>query len=453
MKVHFLGGAHGVTGSRFLVESSQSRLLVDCGLFQGLKELRMKNWSPFPVEPSSIDAILLTHAHLDHSGYIPRLFSEGFNGPVFCTAPTKDLCQILLSDSGHLQEEEAQYRNRKGTTKHRPALALYTEALARQSLHLFQTCELNVHQSMGDFQFSFQEAGHILGASSIVLEYNEKRLVFSGDLGRYNDLLMTDPAPCPSADYVFMESTYGDRLHPKENTIEAISNLLKDLIPQKGVLLIPAFAVGRAQTLLYVLHQVFQKDPSLRVPVYLNSPMAVSATHLFQKHNLEHKLSPELTSQVCDIAQFVNTVEDSRRLNEKSGPMVIISASGMLSGGRILHHIKAFAPSPRNALLLVGFQAPGTRGYHLANGAQELKIHGQYVPIKAQVHNLQTLSAHGDQSDLLEWIHSLSPQKCKGIYLIHGEPAAADALRVKIKDQMEVPVYLPHLGEVVDLRF
>jgi metallo-beta-lactamase family protein len=451
MKLHFLGGASCVTGSKYLLESDDCRILIDCGLFQGIKDLRLKNWEPITPDPETVDAIILTHAHLDHSGYIPRFISHGFNGTVYSTEATKELCNILLPDSGHLQEEEANYRNKRGRTKHSPALPLYTEDEAQVSLRSFRTQPTGKTFHVGPFQLTFRDAGHILGASSVLVECEGKSLLFSGDLGRFDDPLMTAPAMCPEVDYVIMESTYGDRNHPKDDPVETISLILRDMIKENGVLMIPSFAVGRAQTLLYILHQIFEKYPELKIPVFLNSPMATDVTVLFRKYLKEHKLESQECQSVCNVAHFVSSVDESIELNKQDGPMIIISASGMLTGGRILHHLKAFGGYAKNHILLAGFQAPGTRGYTISAGSKELKIHGQYLEIKAQVDQINALSAHADQEDLLHWLSPLKSKLPKKIFLVHGEPAASDTLRLKVKDNLGLEPHIPHLGETIEL--
>jgi metallo-beta-lactamase family protein len=449
MKIHFLGGAGTVTGSRFLVETTKYKALVDCGLFQGLKDLRLANWKDFPVSPDTIDSVLLTHAHLDHSGYIPKLIREGFRGKIYATEATRDLCKILLPDSGYLQEEQAEYMNRKKISKHSPALPLYTEKEAELSLQRFQVIENNSPFQLGPMQINFQNAGHILGASSIRVEAEKRSIMFSGDLGRYDDLLMAAPKACPNSDYIVMESTYGNKKHPNDDLVSFMENLIRGIIKNKGVLLIPSFAVGRTQSVLYLLHLVFKKFTELRIPIYVNSPMATDVTKLFERHTSEHKLNPKECHIVCESAKFVRTVDESKRLNESKGPMIIISASGMLTGGRILHHLIAFGSDPKNAILLPGFQAAGTRGYTLASGEKELKIYGRYVPINAKVYQTNALSAHADQRELLQWVGSLKKAPIK-LFLVHGEPSASDALRLRIKDQLKMDAHIPFLGEVFD---
>jgi len=435
MKITFLGAAGTVTGSKFLLATEQTRVLVDCGLFQGLKTLRLRNWQALPIKPEDIDAVALTHAHLDHSGYLPVLVRGGFRGPIHCTEPTKDLANILLPDSGHLQEEDARYANRRGFSKHRPARPLYTESEARRVATAFQPVGFDQDVEIGDLTVRFVPAGHILGASSVIVRHGSRTVLISGDLGRPDDLLMNAPVPPGQPDWVVMESTYGDRRHEAADPIELLGRVVKRTVARRGVLLIPAFAVGRAQALLYCLHELFARGKVDRVPVYLNSPMATDVTDLYQRHAQYLRLSREACVAACRTATFVNSVEESKALNGRAGPMIIVSASGMLTGGRVLHHLEAFAPNPDNTILLAGFQAPGTRGEALASGAKNLKVHGQYVSVKAEVARLDAFSAHADQGDLTDWLGQCR-RKPRGVILVHGEPAASDRLRLHIEDTL-----------------
>ncbi len=451
MKIHFLGGAGTVTGSKFLVETRRARLLVDCGLFQGLKALRLRNRQPLPLQPSDLDAIVLTHAHIDHSGYLPVVVRDGFRGPIYATAPTRDLVRILLPDSGHLQEEDARYANKKKFSKHHPALPLYTEADAEHAAGRVQAIDRGAAIEIGDLTVRLGRAGHILGASTVVVESRGRTVVFSGDLGRADDLLMHPPEAPPPADVVIMESTYGDRRHPEGDPIEMIRPLVARVVERGGVLLVPSFAVGRAQMMLYCIHRLFEQGAVERVPVYVNSPMATDVTRLFRHHHAEHKLDAEQSAAVCADATFVGSVEESKELNRQRGPMIIISASGMLTGGRILHHLKEFGPDPKNAILLPGFQAAGTRGEALARGVDEIKVHGRYVPIRAEVQQLHAFSAHADRDGLLQWLAG-SGREPEEVVLVHGEPAAADALRQRIEERFGCEVTIPALGDTMHVR-
>lgn len=449
MKIKFLGAAGTVTGSKYLLESnSGQRILIDCGLFQGLKQLRLRNWENFPIDPKSISALILTHAHLDHSGYIPKLVKEGFCNEIFCSSPTRAVAEILLEDSAKLKEEEAEYANRKNFSKHHPALALYTDEDVQKSLKLFRTRNLKEEFSIDDFKVKFYEAGHIIGAVSVLIEADNTSILFSGDLGRYHDLLLDPPAHPPVADYIVMESTYGNKLHTDINPIEAMKELISSTVEKESVLLIASFALGRAQTLLYTIYKVFEQYPNLKIPVYVNSPMAESITRISQQFISEHKLDKETLNKIYGIATFVADVNESKELNKKSGPMIIISASGMLTGGRILHHLQAFGNDSSNTIVLAGFQAAGTRGAALARGERSIKFFGYYHDIEADVKLFDFLSAHADQSELLSWLKS-AVTKPKKVFLSHGEPEAADTLRRKIEEELNLPAKVAEDGEEV----
>lgn len=445
MRITFLGATGTVTGSKYLVEAGGRTLLVDCGLFQGYKQLRLRNWAPPPVDPRRVDVVLLTHAHIDHSGYFPLLARSGFSGRLWCTEATRDLAAILLPDAGHLQEEEAAYLNRHGKSKHKPALPLYTEDDARKSLERIGGVEFGETVPLGGgVTARFAPAGHILGAASIVIEHDGRSVLFSGDLGRADDLVMRPPARGLAADHVVVESTYGDRLHHPADPVERLGDVIRRTHARGGVVVIPAFAVGRAQTLLYAIHRLRRANAIPELPVFLNSPMAVDATELYHRYRAQHRLSPEECAGMCKAAHIVRSPTESKALNMRPGPMVIISASGMATGGRVLHHLKAFAPDPKNTILLAGFQAGGTRGATIAAGAPEVKIHGEQVPIRAEVAQLDNLSAHADQRGLLDWLAALGAPP-KRVFVTHGEPGAADTLRRLVAERFgwrsEVPEY------------
>lgn len=442
-----LGGAGTVTGSKHLLRSGQHRLLVDCGLFQGLKSLRLLNWKPLPVDPASIDAVLLTHAHLDHSGYLPRLVREGFRGPIFCTDATLDVARLILRDSGHLQEKDAEYANRKGFSKHHPALPLYTVRDAEQALKQFEP--VNVHTPIalpGGATATFRWAGHILGAATIEVAWKGKTIVFSGDLGRYNDPVMVDPEPVPEADYLVVESTYGDRLHGRRNAADALGKVVERTVARGGTVIIPAFAVGRAQQLLYYLWKLKQAGRLGLVPIYLDSPMSIDASDLLGKHTEDIRLTPAVCRAVCGVAEYVRDVEESKEITASPMPKVIISASGMATGGRVLHHLRAYAPEPRNTILFSGFQAAGTRGRAMLEGAREVKIFGQWIPVRAEVADLPMLSAHADAEEIVRWLSGFR-RPPKMTFIVHGEPSASDALRVRIGRTLEWESTVPLQGE------
>lgn len=436
MKLTFLGAAGTVTGSKYLLEVSGRRVLVDCGLFQGLKELRLRNWNRLPVAPDRIDAVILTHAHLDHSGYLPLLVRNGFNGPVYCTSATKDLCAILLPDSGYLQERDAEYANRRGFSKHKPALPLYTEAEAVASLKRFAPRRFDQSFDIWpDLKVCFRPAGHILGAAFIELTAGATSLVFSGDLGRPGSRTMVDPAPLRKADYLIVESTYGDRTHDPVDPEDRLAEIIARTAGRGGVVLIPTFAVGRAQSLLYHLHRLKAAGRIPDVPVFLDSPMAINASEIFCAHLGEHRLRPEECRALCNAARYVNDVEESKALDRDRMPKIILAASGMATGGRVLHHLKAFAPDPKSTILFAGFQAAGTRGAAMVAGAQAIKIHGEQIAVRAEVLNMGMLSAHADRNEILNWLRGLqAPPKLT--FVTHGEPAAALALQQAIQAEL-----------------
>jgi metallo-beta-lactamase family protein len=450
VRLTFLGAAGTVTGSKLLVESGEARVLVDCGLYQGVKKLRLRNWERLPVDPASLGAVVLTHAHIDHSGYLPALVRDGFAGPVFCTAPTRDLAEILLPDSGKLHEEDAAYANRKRFSRHEPALPLYTEEDARRVSPQLAPVAFGERLAVAGLALRFVPAGHILGAASVEIEGGAGRLLVSGDLGRWNDPLMRPPATPSPADWVVLESTYGDRRHGEEDPVEAVAAVLRRSAGRDGILLLPSFAVGRAQSLLYCLHEAFRRGIAPRVPVFVNSPMATDATRLYQRWAAFHRLSDRECAEVFGVASFVRSVEESKRLNERLGPLVILSASGMATGGRVLHHLKKLLPDARNAVLLPGFQVPGTRGADLARGAEAIKIHGEWVPVRAEVVQLGLLSAHADQRDLLRWLAACG-SRARRVFLVHGEPAACDALRVRVRDELGLAAHVPDHLEAAEL--
>lgn len=452
IRLSFLGAAGTVTGSKYLIEGLGARVLIDCGLFQGLKPLRERNWAPFPVAPSAIDAVVLTHAHLDHSGYLPLLARHGFRGPVHCTHATHDLCGILLPDSGFLQERDAEFANRHGFSRHRPAQALYTEADAVSSLRLFRPQRPGTEVSVAPgIRARFLPAGHILGASIVELTLGSTTIVFSGDLGRPDDPLLPRPALVERADYLVVESTYGDRRHGSVSAARALSDIINRTVPRGGSVLIPSFAVGRAQAILHCLQQLKQGRHIPDLPVFLDSPMAVDASDIFCRHMGEHRLTPEQCRALCATARYVNDVQESKALGHDPMPKVIIAASGMATGGRVLHHLKVMGPDPRNALVLAGYQAAGTRGAAIVAGAQAVKIHGAMIPIRAAVHMLDMLSAHADQDEILTWLRGFSTPP-RRTFITHGEAHAAAAMEGAIERYFGWPCHVPMDGETVDLE-
>jgi metallo-beta-lactamase family protein len=447
----FLGGTGTVTGSKYLVRTQRHKVLVDCGLFQGFKQLRERNWAPFPVPPSEIDAVVLTHAHIDHSGYLPALVRDGFSGPIITTEATFRLCQLLLPDSGYLMEADARFADRHGFSQHRPALPLYTQLDAERALRSFTTRSFGqAHQVVEGCAVTFRKAGHILGAASVQLDCDGTRIVFSGDLGRYGSSTMVDPEPVGQADYLVVESTYGNRRHDPADPQEALADVIERTVRRGGSVIIPAFAVGRTQSLLYHIAQLKKRGRFGLVPVYLDSPMATKATAIFCDRPDEHRLTPEQCAEAFDSVIYVREVEESKRLDREAMPKIIVSASGMASGGRVLHHLKHYGPDGRHTILLSGFQAGGTRGAALKAGATELKIHGQYVPIRAEVASLDMLSAHADRDELLRWLGGFTTPP-RMTFVTHGEPEASDTFRHDIKEKLGWKVRVPEHGERVEL--
>lgn len=431
-----LGGAGTVTGSKHLLTHGDARVLIDCGLFQGLKNLRELNWKRLPIEPSDIDAVVLTHAHLDHCGYLPRLVLDGFKGPIHSTRATRDVAELILLDSAWLQEKDAEYANRKGFSRHKPALPLYTVKNAERAMQKFRTTSLHQEVDLpGGARLVLRRAGHILGAATAQIDIGGQRIVFSGDLGRYDDPVMHDPERVERADYIVIESTYGNRRHDRSDPVEALAQIISRTVQRGGTVLIPAFAVGRAQSLIYDLWQLRRRGGLRNVPIYLDSPMASSATTLLHTHQDDHKLSRADFEAAFSEVKYVRDVEESKALSANRYPKVIISASGMATGGRVLHHMAAFAPGHQNTLLFAGFQAAGTRGRKLLEGASEVKIHGRWVPVNAEVAELPMLSAHADSDELLRWLTGFDTPP-RQVFIVHGEEQAAEALRERIQREL-----------------
>jgi metallo-beta-lactamase family protein len=452
MRLTFLGAAGTVTGSKYLVESPGQRCLVDCGLFQGLKELRLRNWDRPPSNPSSVREVLLTHAHIDHSGYLPLLVKNGFRGSIYCSSSTADLCEILLPDSGHLQEKDAEFANRHGFSKHKPALPLYTERDARDALKLLKRVPFHVEQSLAhDLQVVLRRAGHILGAASVQVKAEGKTIVFSGDIGRYGDPIMPEPEAIDSADYLLVESTYGDRTHGQVDPQKALGDIIIRTVQRGGTVVIPAFAVGRAQSLMYYLQQLRESGHFRDVPVYLDSPMAVDASDVLSRNLNDHRLSETECRRVCSVATYVRTSEESKALTASPIPKIIISASGMATGGRVLHHLKRYAPDARNTILFAGFQAAGTRGAAMIAGVESVKIHGEQVPIRAEVQNLSMLSAHADSNELIRWLRGFAHAP-RMTFVTHGENHSAEALRQRIERELGWRCHVPRHLEAVELK-
>lgn len=451
-QLRFLGATDSVTGSRYLIEAGGKRILVDCGLFQGYKVLRDRNRIPFHVQPRSIDAVLLTHAHLDHTGYVPALVRDGFSGPVYATEGTTELCTLLLPDSGHLQEEEAKYAYEHGSARHNPPVPLYTAADAVRSLDSFREQGFDTPLDVGGgISATFLPAGHILGAAQIRLDVGQHSVHFTGDLGRNDDPLMFPPRGLGATEILVTESTYGNRNHSSLDPELQLGEIITRVAKKNGVIMIAAFAVGRAETLMLHLSRLRGKNAIPDIPVYLNSPMAIDASGMYQRHPNEHRLKQREYEDMYKVAKMTRTVDDSKLLNLRGGPMVIISASGMLTGGRILHHIAEYGPDPKNAIILSGYQAAGTRGAALAAGVRQLRIYGEDVRIRAEVIQMESLSAHADSDGLIEWMRA-AEREPRMTYITHGEPEASDALRIRIKRELGWRVRVPEYLEGISLE-
>ncbi len=453
LKLQFLGATGTVTGSKYLLQTSSQSLMVDCGLFQGYKMLRLRNWAPLPLDLRKLGAVILTHAHIDHSGYLPLLVKHGYAGPIYSSSATRDLCTILLLDSAKLQEEEAAHANKHGFSKHKPAIPLYTRTDVERCLSLFKVVDMDSRIKLGDgLSMHLRPSGHILGSAFVTIQAGSTSITFSGDLGRQHDLVMRPPVPIADSDYLVIESTYGNRLHDPTDPGKILANTINRTIQRDGVVIIPAFAVGRVQTLLYYIYQL-KKAKSIPhdLPVYLNSPMAVNVTRIFFDHLGEHKVTAEECRAMCEGVKFVETEEESKQLNHRQGPMIILAGSGMATGGRVVHHLKAFAPYPRNTILFSGFQAGGTRGALMVGGADEIKIHGEYFPVRAEVVVMDNLSAHADANEIITWLKHFHIPPIR-TFVTHGEPAAADALRFRIQEELSWSAYVPDYLETVTLR-
>ena len=453
MKISFLGAADTVTGSRHLVEMGGKRLLIDCGLFQGYKVLRERNWAPMGVAPVSLDAVLLSHAHLDHSGYIPAMVRQGFKGQIFSSPATRALCEVLLADSAHLQEEDARRANRSGTTRHAVALPLYTLAHTKKALAHFVGLPRDGRLQLGQNEIRFTPVGHLLGASAISITAEGRTLVFSGDVGRHNDLLMPPPQQVDQADVLIIESTYGDRHHPAEDVQQRLAQIIRTTFARGGSVLLPSFAVGRAQALLLVLQRLRETgELAASVPIYLDSPMAVQATDIMLKYRRLLRISAAEATRLTDGVSFISKAADSQRLalSLAKRQAIIISASGMATGGRVLNHIEAMAPHARHHIVFPGFQVGGSRGAKMVQGAREIKLHGHYVPVNAEVSHLEGFSGHADADGLMAWMRGFkkAPEQ---IFVVHGEPQASDALRSRIQDELGWRACVPQHGQTVAL--
>jgi metallo-beta-lactamase family protein len=448
VKINFLGAAGVVTGSKFLIETTEKNILVDCGMFQGLKGLRELNWSDLPTDVSSIDIVLLTHGHLDHVGYLPRLIQQGFSGKIIGTAPTLAIAKIILKDSAKIHEEEANKANKEKYSKHHPALPFYTIKDAENTLKLFEVeiedkwIKLSEHIS-----YRFQYNGHIIGATFIEIDINGKRFVFSGDIGRQNDYLLNTPKTPEWADFLFIESTYGNKLHPIDHTEDILTEIIKNTIHNNGNLIIPSFAVERLQTLMYILWKLYKEHKIPNIPIFIDSPMGNNVLDVFQRFPKWHKLSVQDYNAMCNHVNIIQSYKETWETIDDKRSKIVIAGSGMVTGGRVLTYLQQLIDKPSTTVLLVGYQAEGTRGRQLLEGAHEIRFFGKYYSVKATIKNIESLSAHGDQQDLINWMSDIKniPEK---VYLIHGEPTALDAFRVKIEDVYGWKAKIPKLTDI-----
>ncbi len=461
-QIKFLGAAGTVSGSKYLVDTGETRLLVDYGMFQGVKNLRLLNWQPPPVSPPSVDHVLLTHAHIDHSGMLPVLVREGFMGKIWATSVTAELCEISLLDAAHLQEEDARFANKMAFSKHKPALPLFTTQDAERVMPRLRAVSYEESKTLADgTQIRFLDAGHILG--SAIVEVNTKnqgkplRLVFSGDLGRYDALILRDPTPVNQADYLLIESTYGDRVHPMESPVEELASIINETARRGGMIVIPSFAVGRTQTLLYLMRDMKLRGTIPDLPVFVDSPMAQQVTEVFCRHiedfDDEAQDAFRKTGKcpiLCPGVQFVHTPEESQKINDMRFPAIIVSASGMATGGRILHHLKYRLPDPRNTVLFVGYQSVGTRGQLLKDGARAIKMHGEMIPVRAQIRSIEAFSGHADSTEIMRWLSGFK-EPPKLTFVVHGEEESSKALANAIHRSLGWKTHIPEYLESFSL--
>ena len=451
MNVTFLGGAGTVTGSKTLVESNGIRILIDCGQFQGIKPLRELNWEPLPILPSTIDCVLLTHGHLDHCGWLPRLVNQGFKGKIYCTSPTKDIAKLILRDSAKIQEEEANQANEGKYSKHEIAEPLYTLEQVEKVLPLFRVVQPNEEVALdAEISAVFTNAGHILGACSITLQLEHKTLVFSGDIGRDDDVLMFAPTQPRKADYLFLESTYGNRIHPDEDVKLLLETYINNAFQNGGTVIIPSFAVERAQTIMYLIWQLKQENRIPNMPCIIDTPMGISMLSIFENNKKWHKLSSEDCEAMCNQFSMISDYQETINAIFDKRPKVVIAASGMITGGRVLSYLERYIGLPETTVIIVGYQAEGTRGRKLLDGAKDIKIRGKYYEVQAKILEIEGLSAHGDQNDLLNWLSAIE-NKPKKVFLVHGENQPADELRIKIQEKYGYNCTVPMMGQTVEL--
>jgi metallo-beta-lactamase family protein len=451
MKIHFLGAAGTVTGSKTVIEHNNIRILIDCGMFQGIKSLRELNREPLAIEAETIDFVLLTHSHLDHCGWLPKLVADGFDGKIFCTRPTKEISRLILYDSAKIQEEDARRANAEQATRHSPATPLYTTEDVDAVIPKFRVVEKDLEiQLEENVFFKFFYAGHILGARSIELHIDGKILVFSGDIGQDDDVLMFPPQKPTKADYIFLESTYGNRIHPQTNALIELEAIINNTYHNGGTVVIPSFAVERVQAMMYLIWQLKKENRIPDIPYVIDTPMGINVLEVFKENRLWHKLSFEECDEMCKVFTLISDFQDSMNMVYNKKPKVVIAASGMITGGRVLSYLERLIEKPETTVTLVGYQAEGTRGRKLLEGAQEIKMYGKYYPVVAKILLIESLSAHGDQNDLLNWLSELEAKPTK-VFLVHGENQAADELRLKVKERYGFECQVPYLGQVIEI--
>lgn len=447
ISIQFLGAAGTVTGSKTLLRAGNKKILIDCGLFQGLKHLRELNWQSLPLDVSGIDAVILTHAHLDHTGYLPRLVNQGFEGPIFCSAPTREITEVLLLDSAKIQEEDAEHANRKGYTKHKPARPLYDLQDAKNTIpFLTSQIEDEWFELAKGIRFRLQNNAHILGATHVDLDIFGKRIVFSGDIGRTDDPMLELPDRPEKADYIIVESTYGDRLHPVVDNEKQFREILHKVMDRNGILIVPSFTVDRAQDFMYLFWKLEQKKDIPQIPIYLDSPMGIDVSKVFNTYHRWHKLGADVFSKVFENTKMVKSFKDTEQLALDNRPKIVIAGSGMMNGGRVLTYLKRHIGNPDSTIIIPGYQAEGTRGRSIHDGAHEIKIHGEYYPVKAHIEDIRTMSSHADQAQIINWLSGIKKQpEC--VFINHGEPHSSDALRVKIHETFGWKVVVPQLDD------
>ncbi|VXB07169.1 MBL fold metallo-hydrolase [Flavobacterium sp. 9AF] len=451
MKVHFLGGAGTVTGSKTLIETSSISILIDCGLFQGLKELRELNRLPLSYDPKEIDFVLLTHGHLDHCGWLPKLVQDGFKGKIFCTSPTKEIARLILMDSAKIQEEEAEKANNEHYSKHNPAIPLYTIEDVQQVLPLFKVIEKDVVVALSDsVSFSFFYASHILGACSIALDIEGKKLVFSGDIGQDDDILLFPAVKPKNADYIFLESTYGNRVHPNNNPLFDLEIIINNTYNKGGNLVIPSFAVERVQVMMYLIWKLKKENKIPDIPYIIDTPMGIDVLELFLENRKWHKLNYEECSEMCKTFTLISEFKDTIEVIYDKQPKVVIAASGMITGGRVLSYLERYITKPENTVALVGYQAEGTRGRKLLEGDKTIKMYGKIYEVEATILSIEGLSAHGDQKDLINWLTELE-NKPQSIFLVHGENEASEGLKNEIETQLQLHCIIPKRRQIIEI--